>query len=480
VKRKKTGLPGYLCFLVPAFFLLIFVRPYLLRELWFDEALTLMNFALLPSPLAIYRSYVIPNNHILYTILLHGWVRLPDPGLRQDFLLRLPSLLLAAASLGVLYGAFRRALGRFPLLIALTALAVSPPFLVYASAVRGYMAGCFFVSLAAAAACSFARRPGGRNFCGYFLCCLLAAGTVPSDLLALCGCVLLALPCAGNRFPPWRRALPLAGAPFAALALFYLPILPSFLAVCRLGEGWSDGAGVVRAFAAAGAAAVGVPGVLFLFSCVLRGGKYPWRTGMYAAICLLPLPAAFLLSPAPFPRVFLPLFPLLALLAARGIRDCGAFLRLKRGGRGRVFYAVLAVCAVSGGLLMQTAPCRAALSKVCGDAPGDDFFSGYYMRPEHRPSLTAERLSKMYAPENLPPVFISFAADPWPTMYYLLERGLRTQFLFDGPRGQVQRLLPGTLVVISRGEEPENTARRFSVRLVPLFDNVKHRVFAVE
>ena len=47
VKRKKTGLPGYLCLLVPLFFLLIFVRPYLLRDLWFDEALTVLNFACL-------------------------------------------------------------------------------------------------------------------------------------------------------------------------------------------------------------------------------------------------------------------------------------------------------------------------------------------------------------------------------------------------------------------------------------------------
>ena len=46
--------------------------PYLLRQLWFDEALTVMNFALMASPRAIYANYAIPNNHILFSIVLHN------------------------------------------------------------------------------------------------------------------------------------------------------------------------------------------------------------------------------------------------------------------------------------------------------------------------------------------------------------------------------------------------------------------------
>jgi len=480
VKRSETRSSGILSCLLLTAVLLFFVRPYLAREFWFDEALTLMNFAWLPSPLAIYRNYVIPNNHILYTIFLHLWTRLPDPGLKQDFFMRLPSLLFAVALLCLLYSRFRRALGRFPLFIALTASAVSPPFLIYASAVRGYMAGGFFVSLAVCCACSFAEHSDWKSFCGYFAACVFAVGTVPSDLLALGGCVLFALPFAGRGFPSWKKLLPLAAAPFAALALFYLPIMRSFLAVCHTGEGWSDGTGVVRAYAAAAAAAVGIPGLLFVFSCVLRGVKYPWRTGMYIAVFLLPLPAAYILHPAPFPRVFLPLFPLLALIAARGIRDCAAFLRLKRGRGNRIFYALLFICVIAGGLLPAAGPCRGFLSQVSGEASGDDFFYGYYMRKEHRPSLTAARLKTMYGSGTLPPVYFSFASDPWPTMYYLMERGLQTRFLFDGPRGRVNELERGMLVVISRGENPAESEKRFSVRLKPLFENVKHRVYAVD
>ena len=49
---------------------------YLVRPLWFDEALTVQNFALLDSVESIYFNYVIPNNQILYTVMLHYWIKL--------------------------------------------------------------------------------------------------------------------------------------------------------------------------------------------------------------------------------------------------------------------------------------------------------------------------------------------------------------------------------------------------------------------
>ena len=63
--------------------------PALERDLWFDEALTLMNFAMLPSATEIYRQYVIPNNQILHTILLHMYLVLTPETLDFTFFLRL-------------------------------------------------------------------------------------------------------------------------------------------------------------------------------------------------------------------------------------------------------------------------------------------------------------------------------------------------------------------------------------------------------
>ena len=64
--NKKSIISGVLlCTLV------FFVSgTYLVRPLWFDEALTVQNFALLDSVQSIYLNYVIPNNQLLY---MYNW-----------------------------------------------------------------------------------------------------------------------------------------------------------------------------------------------------------------------------------------------------------------------------------------------------------------------------------------------------------------------------------------------------------------------
>ncbi|MBR2910112.1 MAG: hypothetical protein IKC05_00750, partial [Lentisphaeria bacterium] len=242
---KKRGYLPEIC-LLAAF--LFFVHPYLLREFWFDEALTLMNFAWMPDPVRIYFSYVIPNNQILYTIALHYWAQLPIDFFRADFSLRLLSLFFAVGTLLLLYASFRRTCGRYPLLLTLGALALSPPFLIYSTALRGYMASAFFTVLAVKFAVDFQRKDDFFTWGKYSIVCLLAVGTIPSNLLALGGCVLYALPLAGKFFWCKKRSFLLCLTPFAALAVFYLPILKAFLGVCCLGEGWQDGQGVLLAW----------------------------------------------------------------------------------------------------------------------------------------------------------------------------------------------------------------------------------------
>ena len=49
------------------------IRSVLQRELWFDEALTLLNFVLPLDLGKIYFSYTIPNNQIIYSMMLKLW-----------------------------------------------------------------------------------------------------------------------------------------------------------------------------------------------------------------------------------------------------------------------------------------------------------------------------------------------------------------------------------------------------------------------
>lgn len=76
-----------------------FVRGFLFRPLWFDEALTVLNFALAPNPAAIYLNYSIPNNQICYTFLLRLWIEFQPAFLDTTVWLRLLSVLLGAGTL---------------------------------------------------------------------------------------------------------------------------------------------------------------------------------------------------------------------------------------------------------------------------------------------------------------------------------------------------------------------------------------------
>ena len=140
-RRLKKLLPPIL--ILGAMFL--FAPAYLNRDLWFDEALTFLDFAQRGSPLVIYRSYVIPNNQILYTIALHYWAQLLPPGIDPVFWFRLLSFFSGIATLLLLYRLFRvRLAGGTILLPVLAAMAVSVPFLIYATALRGYMQSALF------------------------------------------------------------------------------------------------------------------------------------------------------------------------------------------------------------------------------------------------------------------------------------------------------------------------------------------------
>ena len=457
--------------------LLLGVPAYLSRQLWFDEALTVLNFACLDSPWRICRAYVIPNNHILFSIVLHCWLRLQPPGIALDLWLRLPSLFSAVGVLWYLGKRFRRMCGAFPLMIALTSLAVSPPFLVYATAVRGYMLGALFSAVAAGAAAEFAASARIRPFVKYFLASYAAVLTVPSDLAALAGAVLFALPICGSGFFRSRRFYVLVLTPVAAMAVAYLPIWRDFVRVSQLGEGWHER---WSSLAAVGLAAASAFGVLLLLIPVALGrifARRRWRQLWRAALWLLPVPAAFVFAVAPFPRVYFPLFPLFALTIALALRDLVRRYRHRRHS-GSIRLALAAGLAV---LLLSLwpwhlTPIRKMISPRVGGDLGDDFFYGYYLRGEHTPFAVAEELRKL-SPGT---VYFSFLSDPWANMFYHLTGDGRAQYLFDGPRGRVAELPVGAVAVLRRDEPVGALEERFARRLRPVVETRACRIFAVE
>ena len=143
---------------LPLLFAAIGAKELILRQFWFDESLTLLNFALLPAE-KIYTSYAIPNNHILYTYLLHWHYVLAPAGIAEDIWCRLLSLAIAFSYLLFSWWSIKRTSHR----ILLCLFAASLPFAIYATSVRGYVAALFFAALTLHTACDFARKGNLRS-----------------------------------------------------------------------------------------------------------------------------------------------------------------------------------------------------------------------------------------------------------------------------------------------------------------------------
>ena len=465
---------------LPVAALLAAVSPYLMRQLWFDEALTVLEFSLLKSPADIYTSYVIPNNHILFTVVIHYWIKFQPSWLALDLWLRLPSLFCAIGLLLYMGRRFRRFCGALPLAVTLATLAISPPFLVYATAVRGYMMGALLVTIAMGSALDLCAAYRLRDLVIYELCVFGAVLTVPSDLAALVGVLLFVIPVLGRRFwLDWRFYLLTLAVP-AAFLVAYLPIWSDFLAVSRLGEGWHErGSSVVCVYVAL-FSALG----LMTFTAAWHGARNVrgrnWHRLLRWAIWLLPIPAAWIFKAAPFPRVYFPLFPVLAVAAAMGLRDVSLWDRKRtlkpRSGQQTVLIVALLTSFVSWSTLWRSPQVLSALSQRFGGDLGDDFFHAYYLRRGHRPELVAEALEKL----DCKTVYLSFLSDPWAIRLYHMARGNHAVYLFDGPRGLVPELPPLTAVVLRRDEKPEILEQRFGRRLHPVTvkaDDFNWRIF---
>lgn len=461
-----------------------FVRGFLFRPLWFDEALTVLNFALAPNPADIYLNYSIPNNQICYTFLLRLWIEFQPAFLDTTVWLRLLSVLLGAGTLSALYLLFRTRFGNGRILLpVLVALGISVPFLIYATALRGYMLSALLVTLTLHFALRFARCREGKSWLCYAAGSLLTVGTIPSNLVMLAGVVLYALPLFQADFYRKRSFWLMVFTPPAMLLFFYLPVMRQFIGVVNLGEGWNSGGKVLLAVLAAFSysfAMLLIPATGSLLAFDRR--RYNWLWSARAAIWLLPIPMALLLKVAPFPRVFFPFWPLWALLLAGGLRDLSALnCRWRRRWQPAVWIAALTAAVLLWGWLAQWPELRLAFSRRNGGNGSDDYFFGYYLRNEHTPDKTVAELKKRY-PDGTPPIYLSFSADPWAVMFYGNLNGLTdpANYRFDGPRGVVGSIPRGSLAILRDDESALALGQRFHVRLKELFRTPNHGVYRVE
>jgi len=457
------------------------VRDALFRELWFDEALTIGEFMYLPSIGAIYQNYIIPNNHIIYTICLRLWNELYISSFSPDFYWRLFTVLTAAITVGIMFERWRKRYGMMTLALVLFAFSYSLPFEIYATAIRGYMLSMLWIVLSVEFARAWVFKANWRNGTGYFIFSLLAVGTIPSNLLALAGIVIFFFPYFGFKKVFKWKFIYLATAPLAATALFYLPISSRVAEILKLHEGWIGKLNVVQVVYSSFIIAF-----LPLIIVALTGGivylsRKKNRNFLWGLlIFLIPLIVVFLRDPAPFPRVFVTLWPLWILLLCAGLRHFIALCRIRKNHLFAVGF-LLAAC-FGWGMLCHSY--RASLAMAFHEEPHlDDFYAPYYMAAEHKPWSLIQKIKKISG-DNEVSVYLSFNAEPCVITLYSRMAGIKSiNWIFDKPRTKVSVLSPGTWIVIKKFEfdrgELENIKKRFGVKVKPLFQNGVYLVFEI-
>ncbi len=446
--------------LIPLFALLLLCLasiPYLTRPPWFDEVLTLgwltVGFSRIPF------TYPIPNNHIVYTMLLSVWESAGRELIRNwILLLRLLSLLIGSAALWLLGRETIRRCGILPGTLCTLLLAVSGPMTLFSTALRGYGAALLFCVAAFSAAEMWMRRKmfSGFGFL-YLLCSLLAVGVMPTALFALLGGALFFLPYLRRRGKRMQWML-LAGIPVLSVPLFYAHIFGKLVEASRLREGWT-GYGSAYWNLYGSFAFVFLP----LLPAAAAGGIRLWRRSagtrirLAAAVLVFALPLGYLAMAKvpPFPRIFFPFFGIwtiqIALLLKEELRAAG-----------RTGKTIL----LTGGLvwILVVPSATGPASRLLFGPPGsDDLLCSYPVSEEFVPAAAAETIRK-----NLPPggaVFIDFDADPPSLRILLLNQGVPEEcVLYDRPDfGKVMRLPPECLIVCRNREDLEKLKQRFSL-----------------
>ncbi len=222
-----TGIIGYFLYLMV---------PLLSNDLWNDEIYTLEKFTLVHLRTTL-TDYHVPNNHILFNILDHFYLKLAGiKTLRQAmenvWVLRLPLLLLSVITLVLQYKTGKLAGGEIAGLLSAAILACTIPFQNFCEQVRGYPFSIFFDLLLVYNALMYSIYHRRNNLVGIIVCSAATVYTIPSNLycvlalIAFFGIEWLLKTIREKRFETDNFYPALAAAGGIAIALvFYSPVL---------------------------------------------------------------------------------------------------------------------------------------------------------------------------------------------------------------------------------------------------------------
>ena len=480
-KRKRFY---WAALFIVLFSFILGVRDAVFRDLWFDEALTIGEFMQLPTIGTIYSHYIIPNNHIIYTISLKIWDQLYSPFCSPDLYWRLFTVLTSVVLVVIIFTRWRKRYGTLSVTLLLFAFCLSLPFSIYSTAVRGYMLSMLWIVVCYEFARAWTNRPSWNSGTGYFVFSLLAVGTIPSNLLALGAIVILFFPRFGfKKVLSWKFIF-LALAPLAATALFYLPLSERVVAIMKLREGWWNAWSVARVVYSSFIIAFLPLLIASLTGAVIflkrrKNRKYLWGL----LVVLMPLAIVFMRAPAPFPRVFLCLWPVWMLMTAAGLTHLIAAIPKRK-------FRLLLVLALFLASFSWTQLCntnRGFLADTLHDKGNmDDFFNPYYMSPDYKPWNLIQNIQKLSGEKKVP-IYVTFTAEPCVVSLYGRMAGIDPRlWLFDRPSrfGKVEYLPRPVWILLKQSElkggKLEELQKRFKIsNFEPVYSNKVYALFEV-
>ena len=448
IDMKKYRLPKRWVPFIPCMLLCIASIPYLARPFWFDEVLTLgwleLDFFRIPF------TYPIPNNHIVYTMMLALWNRSTDA---DFFAMRLFSLLGGCAALFMITRHLIRRFGDFAGLCAALVLAVSGCMIQFSTALRGYVFALFFCFAAFLAADRWIKRGGLLSPFFYFILCILAVGVMPTSLFILCGQALFFLPEIFRKGKRCIRTILTGLLPIPALLIAYAHIFDKLLAASKLKEGWSGwGPAYWNLYGSFLILILPIIPAVFYGAAVLwkRFPSQRMRLLSSGLVILMPLFLSVLAKVPPFPRIFFPFFGVWIVIFSMLLTPAA------RSGKRSILliFPVLIWIALAPNLTPM-------ISYRLFGFRGDDLLHPYPMSEKFTPQNTAEFLKKQDGP-----VFIDFDSDPPSLSMQLILRDFpESKILYDRPDlGPVSHLDPSVLIVCGGERELAGILRRFSLK----------------
>lgn len=441
------------------------------RPIWFDEAWSIMVYATLPYS-DIYTHYDAPNNHIFFNMFLKLWLNtLGDLFPVSEIPFRIMTVFISLLAIFLMFHFWRKRLGLYATFLTILCFSVSTPFIIYGTAVRGYMLSFIFIVCGLEAGLKFIETQKSRFAIAYFLSALCAIAVIPSNLFAfamitiipskifsdLDACIrginrknnITSTLSVGKGNPP---VVPLVGfnifikaflvlikerwliatLPLVAFFIFYGPIWKNLYYSLKSNNGWLyPFAACIHLYSALflNFLPILILSVFGAFLFVFRKNKKNIIVLLcIILICLMPGFVIMSLRPAPFPRVFLQMWPIWLFLIGIGIKHLFAVFRLRKSSNHSLCIrcALLAIMIIAwGGILFSINPLLSTL--LTKRFSHDDFYHPAYMRKDFNPLKIVDKLLELTGKKKQL-VFLSQNADFPSLIFYGKLKGVSQDF----------------------------------------------------